>query len=507
MIAKAAQTPSVIEVNNASFSTSVSADGLNDEFMKRLAFKNRNMVARLAIARSLAVHSSPAALSEERGKVIKGVNLFGDDLRTWLALILEHALTSDVSLEDVQDLIARHWARGLMLLAEDWRTAEEDFDRFILNLAAHAGLAIEGSGSIGGPGAQRVDFVPKATPVVLAIGEASLDQTTGERIEWTINRPGVSPHIAVMGMAGTGKTRIATTMLQEIRGQSGSPVLLFDMGKGDLSENNELVRALGATVIDPISQPIPLDVLYSTSDQVKQACMRFRESFKRVPNNRIGDAQGDVLREAAERAFAGPHPVRVRHIFEKLRQLYAEKRKKDDIVVATFKDMVQWELFEPDLPPQEFFARSWVIDLHKAPDAIKRLVVFLLFDAAYAFLAQQTDSAIDEDGHRAMRLVLAIDEARQVLGYQHQSLISLVRESRSKGGVMMFISQSPDDFDQKDENFLENIGLGVCFRTNARSSALNTLLGGPADTSGLPSGVCVTRLADRGLTYVVAWKQ
>jgi DNA helicase HerA-like ATPase len=106
-----------------------------------------------------------------------------------------------------------------------------------------------------------------------------------------------------------------------------------------------------------------------------------------------------------------------------------------------------------------------------------------------------------------MRLVLAIDEARQVLGYEHQSLISLVRESRSKGGVMVFISQSPDDFDQRDENFLENIGLGVCFRTNARSSALNSLLGGPADVSGLPSGVCVTRLADRGLTYVMAWKQ
>jgi DNA sulfur modification protein DndE len=507
MIAKTAQTPSIIEVNNASFSTSLSADSLNDEFMKRLGFKNRNMVARLAMARSFAVTSAPPAVVEERGKVIKGVNLFGEDLRTWLALLLEHANASDVALDDVQDLVAKHWGRGLVLLTQDWQAAGEDFDKFILTLADQAGLAVDGAGTAG-PGTQyEGHFTPKATPVVLAIGEASLDQNTGKRVELTINRSGISPHIAVMGMAGTGKTRIATTMLKEIRKQSGAPVILLDMGKGDLSANADLVASLGATIVDPIAQPIPLDVLYTTAEDVKQACMRFRESFKRVPNSQIGDAQGDVLREAAERAFAGAHPIKIRHIFEKLRQLYAEKRKKDDVVIATFKDMIQWELFEPKMTPQEFFSRSWVIDLHKAPDAIKRLVVFLLFDAAYALLAQQPDSALDAEGHRAIRLVMAVDEARQVLGYQHQSLISLVRESRSKGGVMMFISQSPDDFDQKDENFLENIGLGVCFRTNARSSALNTLLGGPANTSGLASGVCVTRLPDQGLTQVVAWKQ
>lgn len=29
------------------------------------------------------------------------------------------------------------------------------------------------------------------------------------------------------------------------------------------------------------------------------------------------------------------------------------------------------------------------------------------------------------------------------------------------------MSQSPDDFDQEEDNFLENIGLAVSFRTNA----------------------------------------
>jgi hypothetical protein len=464
------------------------------------------MVARLAIARSLAVSSEPEVLSsEERGKVIKGLNLFGEDLRIWLALLLEHRHSDDMAMDQIQDLIARHWARGLRLLENDWQTAGEDFDKFVISLAEQAGVSAEGGAATRSPAHAAGGFSPRASPVVVSIGEKSLDQDTNKRVDWVLNGPGVSPHVAVMGMAGTGKTRVARAMLRDLRTQSGAPVMLFDMGKGDLASDRELVESLGARVVDPLAGPIPLDVLHARADDLKKASMRFRESFKRVPKSRIGDAQGDILREAAERAYAGPHPVKLSDIYEKLRQLYAEKRRKEDSVIATFKDMTTWDLFQPAMEPAAFFGQSWVIDLHRAPETIKRLVVFLLFDAAYAHLSHLDDSPVDAAGNRALRLCLAVDEARLVLGFEHQSLISLVRESRSKGGTVMFISQSPDDFDTKSENFLENIGLTICFRTNARSAALNAAFGGPVDTSGLDNGVCVTRLVNRGLVRVRAW--
>jgi hypothetical protein len=503
--ARAAKTPSIVEVNNAGFATTASADALNDDFMRRLGLKGRNMVARLAIARSLAVSSAPPAhVEEERGKIIKGLNLFGDDLRVWLAFLLEHTESDDCHLEQVQDLVSRHWARGLSLLAEDWKTTGEDFDRFIIMLASQAGVAAEGRAEtreVGIGGA----FRPRATAVVLPIGD-SVDLATREKVEWRLNASGGSPHIAVLGAAGTGKTRTAMGMLKSIRKQSGAPVILFDMAKGDLAGDSKLVDALGATVVDPLRSPIPLDVLYATAEDLKQAAMRFRESFKRVPQNRLGDAQGDVLREAAESAFAGTHPVKLGDVYDHLREIYATKRKKDDVVTATFKDMTAWDLFDPQLAPIDFFSRSWIIDLHKAPDTVKRLVCFLLFDAAQTYLSHADDTPLDDQGNRALRLVVAVDEARQVLGYDHQSLISLVRESRSKGGVLVFMSQSPDDFDQRNENFFENIGLAVCFRTAARSSALNQLLGQNVDLNGLKNGVCVTRLVERGVIHVRAWE-
>jgi hypothetical protein len=505
MAARAAKTPTIVEINNASFTTTPNADALNEDLMRRLGLKGRNMAARLAIARSLSVTSEPPPVDDERGKVIKGVNLFGEDLRVWLAFILEHAQSEDITLEQVHDLVSRHWSRGLTLLNEDWKTAGEDFDRFVLNLASQAGVKAEG-------GAQTRDltdtgsFKPRATTVVVSIGD-SIEVTSKEKVEWNLNASGRPPHIAMLGAAGTGKTRTAMNMLRDIRKQSGAPVLLFDMAKGDLASDAKLVESLGATIIDPLHTPIPLDVLYATAQELRQAAMRFRESFKRVPNNRIGDAQGDVLRQAAEVAFAGTHPIKLSDVYDRLREVYATKRKKDDVVTATFKDMTAWDLFEPKLSPSEFFSKSWIIALNKAPDAVKRLVCFLLFDAAYTFLSHADESSIDESGNRALRLVVAVDEARLVLGYEHQSLISLVRESRSKGGVMMFISQSPDDFDQKNENFFENIGLAVCFRTAARSSALNALFGQSIDLNGLRDGVCVTRLVDRGVVHVRAWEQ
>jgi hypothetical protein len=201
----------------------------------------------------------------------------------------------------------------------------------------------------------------------------------------------------------------------------------------------------------------------------------------------------------------GSRPVRLRDVRDRLRETYAERKRKDDVATATFNDMMSWNLFEPDMPPSEFFSRSWIIDVHTAPETAQRLVVFLLLDALYAHLTAAADAPIDSTGNRALRVVLAVDEARKVLAYEQQSLIGLIRESRSKGGAVVLISQSPDDFDQVEEDFLENIGLGVVFRTNAKPQQLTRMLGQNVELGSLKDGVCVTRLVEQGLVRVQAW--
>ena len=118
------------------------------------------------------------------------------------------------------------------------------------------------------------------------------------------------------------------------------------------------------------------------------------------------------------------------------------------------------------------------------------------------------DAPMDRQNHRALRLVLVVDEARRVLNYGQLSLIGLVRESRSKGASVFLISQSPDDFDTDEEDFLSQIGLTACFRSNSTCpKVLKACLGQTVDLAGLPDGVAVTRLPGQpGVTRIKAWE-
>jgi len=191
-------------------------------------------------------------------------------------------------------------------------------------------------------------------------------------------------------------------------------------------------------------------------------------------------------------------------------EIYEENDRRPDSVTATFNDLCAFTLFDPVLHAEDFFSRSWIIDLHDAPETAQRLVAFLIFDALDAWLKHEPDAAMDASGHRALRVALAIDEARRVLGCGQPSLVEIVRMSRSKGGSVVLISQSPDDFAGEDEDFLANIGLLFSFRTNARHAALQRVFGEKVDLAGLSDGVCVTRIPDthrgRRPLKVQAWQ-
>jgi hypothetical protein len=501
-----------MELVDADFRTTREADELNTKLMPKLGMNVRYGPARLAIARSLSIRDEPPepeATEEDDGKAIKGRQLFGDDLATWTALIVERAKRDDITKRDIQHLVRRHWHRGVHLLWNEWKECGEDYDRFILRLAERAGMR-EGQGELPIVGGAAPQTQLKATPVILSIGNPSIDVSTRASVTWVLNGRGKSPHIAVMGTLGTGKTRTALSMLRSVQQQAKCSVLLFDMEKGDLAGDTNLARELNATVVRTSQEPVPLDVLFAgegTEREINDASLRFRDSFSRVSPNKLGGAQLDALREAVRRALQASRPTRLVDVRDRVREVYSEKKRAEDVVVATFNDLTLSEYFNPRMSPADFFGKSWIIDIHEVPETAQRLIVFLILDALDVWCRSLPEAPLDENGHRAIRLAIGIDEARKVLGYEQPSLVSLVRTSRSKGVALALISQSPDDYDREDENFLANIGLAVCFRTSAKSSALNAVLGQTIDLASLPDGVCVTRLPERpGVIRVKAWE-
>jgi DNA helicase HerA-like ATPase len=314
-----------------------------------------------------------------------------------------------------------------------------------------------------------------------------------------------------MGGTGSGKTRLARSLLGQIRKQTKVPCVIFDF-KGDLAGNQEFVSEVGATVVDSPDNPVLLDVLHiPDKSQIANSAVRFRDSFVRIPKNRPGAVQADELRDAAKSAFQRyrpGRPIEISAVRDELLALYAPTSRKGNVLTATFNELMQWKLFDPRMSPADFFRQSWIIDVHKAAESAQRLVVFLVLDALYAYFKSLPDSAVDARGHRALRLVLVVDEARRVLSYGQPSLISLVRESRSKGISVFLISQSPEDYDTTEEDFLDQIGLTVCFKANGTSPrVLKACLGQTVDLAGLPDGVAVTRLPGQsGVKRIKAWE-
>lgn len=511
-------TLSLVEAAGANFRTDEESDKLNTEFMNRLGMRKRYLPARLAIARSLAVIAPPSAPPDEAdpGKSIKGDTLFGTGttLSVWLALIFERAGEADMDIKKLISLVGAHWRRGLQLLDKEWEQAERDVARFVKRIVDVADLPTSGKGTaLAGTGTNASTY--STGRLTIPIGEVAEDVSTKEKITWEMNGPGGSPHSAIMGGVGSGKTRTAVAMLKSIHEKADVPFIAFDF-KGDLGtdasgKGYHLDRVFGARILEPPREPIPLDVLSMQSPDdidIAEAASRFRESFGRLKGSRLGDKQRTALHEAASSALAVHETCELHHIGDALVDLYEDREWKEDGAIATIKEICRFPLFEPQFDPASFFQQSWIIRLppNVAEDS-RTIVVNLVLDALDQYLNSLTDADQSEDGSRGLRIICMIDEAHQILGTKLPSLSNLIRMSRSKGGAIMMISQSPDDFSGEDDDFLSEMGLVAAFATNAPPKNATRILGKGANLTALQTGQCLAkRRGDQSAKRIKAWE-
>ena len=527
---------SLVEVAGANFRTDEQSDHMNTKFMRRLGLAKRYLPARLAISCSLANPSSPDLLSKTLvGKTIKGDTLFGTSatLSVWLALIVERAGQAELDIGQLTALVAAHWQRGLQLLDGEWERSDEDVAKFVRRLVDLAGLPLsepEGFQNDGGEGGQINTSIGE---IIVPIGEVAEDIATGGPAAWSLNSRGGSPHSAIMGGVGSGKTRTAAAMLDSIRQQVKVPLLAFDF-KGDLGtdasgKGYHIDKLFGATTLQPPHTRIPLDVLSLTHERqvgsdnstdsflsvsgdqididIDHAALRFRESFSRLKGTRLGDRQKSALHEAAVRALKANTPCELHHIRDALSGVYEEHEMKEDGAISMMRELCSFPLFEPKHAPELFFQQNWIIKLPPSVSEDRRtIVVNLVLDALDQYLNSQLDTETDPEGARGLRILCMIDEAHQILRSKLPSLSSLIRMSRSKGGAIMMISQSPDDFSGEDDEFLSEMGLVAAFSTNAPPRHAARILGKGADLGALQIGQCYAKLrGDRGVRKIRAW--
>ena len=486
----------------AGFHTSGEADKRTEQLRSSLGLSAKNRIARLAIGRSLSEASYPSGNLDSAGRHIKGDVLFGlDELPLWIGSLVTHLRKTDpraeLTLATLQDLIKRHWNRGIILLMEDWNEAGEDYHKFIdilvrrrANLPEFGGVnpVAPVSGESVWEGSSRDPI-----PVLVDLGR---ETDTNEPFQWAVNGVGYSPHVAVMGQAGSGKTRTMLEMLMQVRKQSGAPVILLDLGKGDLANRSDFIQAIGARVLRVPEEPIPLDMFYGSDESdltASDAIMGFRDSFSKVMQSKVGAVQLESMRNALRPLFAHCKNISLEDIQRTLSDFYDDRQLKTDSVISTINDLTERVIFKPTMSPAKFFSQSWIITFANAQDTQKNLAAYLLLDALNTFLKRSPEAPQDAQGHRAIRAVLAVDEARHLLASRHKALSDNIRLHRSKGLMVALASQSPDDYDGAGDDYLENIGLPICFKTNAASNqVLQNMFRGKVSFASLPTGVFMT---------------
>lgn len=484
----------------------------------RFGFQYNYDAARLCIGRSLAERKVPDVNLSDRDLTapIRGENLFGDEIDLWICLLLEADNASgEPSVNLFRHLVEAHWERGAQLLKEDWEQAKHDDIKFLMRLSD-----LLPEGRVAKEGFPLHIVLPRGA-VTVPLGPVSTFHATGEPAGVTINGPGDAPHIALMGRNGTGKTRSGIFIAARLHQATEAPVLIIDP-KGDYIEKGRVrphvTQAFpGIRGVDPGETPVPLDFLpgpEAGAVAITQAAMRFRDSLNRCFRV-AGDVQQNDLRTAVETVMSAGslHDLdSIRHTYQTL--LRTRSAKDVDTVTSKLTELTSLQLFAPTMSAAAFFGSSWVIGLHRLQsDEVKRLVILLILDALANYVLSQDDSPA-AGGFRSLRHILYIDEARRVLSEKkYQSLVDLLRQGRSKGEVVILISQDPSDFDGQADDFTTQLGTVVAF-TCAALRGLRALQGAygrklqPAEFSDseLPAGVALAKLPGRLPEKVVCWR-
>lgn len=297
-------------------------------------------------------------------------------------------------------------------------------------------------------------------------------------------------HLAIMGKPGVGKTQFLLKILTDIRVQSNfqTNFIYFDY-KGDVVDNEGFLKAAKVQAFQllqgGVSLPINPFILSAYDEQTINVSAREKaESFASI-NSKLGVVQKGALTEAIRAAYAkrkdtpSPYPD-FQDILEIATAMYEEDKKKDDSLIEVLRDLADFDLFwkhgSENAPIDRLTNRTLLIDVHAMP-VLKELVAYLIIERIYKEMALLPDSPV-EDGHRTIRTILVIDEAHNYLSQKNMFLQRIIREGRSKGIVVFFASQSPNDYQQKFFNFQELLEFTYIFQCEGVSArSIQDILG------------------------------
>lgn len=453
-----------------------------DEVLSALRFETKlekATLARIAFALSLeeAGVNVPQSTSFTGGEM-KRPTFIGEDevfIRTLISYAYQKRDIAEDEFFSNRSIVKNHIDNGAALLGHLFQECGRDADNLLYRLLNN----VEFAGRREAAGRDLDIFIGR-----------TLLQRQELTMELNNTAKHANSHLAIMGKPGVGKTQFLLKVLSDIRIQSNyqTNFIYFDY-KGDVVDN---VRFLEVAKVYPYrllqsGQNLPINpfILPAYDEQTINVSAREKaESFASI-NSKLGVVQKGALTEAIRGAYAqragsaAPYPDFL-DIYQIVIAMYEEDNKKDDSLIEVLRDLADFDLFwrhGSDIAPiDRLSARTMLIDVHTMP-VLKELVAYLVIERLYKEMSVLPDSPI-KNGRRTIRTILVIDEAHNYLNQNNIFLQRIIREGRSKGIVVFFASQSPNDYQQKFFNFQELLEFAFIFQCEGvASGSIQDILG------------------------------
>jgi DNA sulfur modification protein DndE len=481
-------------------------------FTKKYDFRDDRAIGQIAIAYSIQQNKlfdlNKDKPIDNNGKeypesFLGEINRYSNDI-IYHAILNQH-YDRKLSEEELQRLLKLHLDHGLDTLQKTVlqnNKGKNSHIDFLLSIM-EKGLVL-----LNNPGSKVRSNVPlknvNSYNGLLQV-ELGMDAKTQTTITLDINDENQfdSQHFAFAGMNGSGKTELVKDILFQIREQSGNKLnfIFFDYkGEGKSEKLKRFLDATNSEFIDIREQPFifnPLRNIIVTNERDKTFGIKaFRDTVASI-DKRIGIKQQNSLENVLRLCFedtakTGRYPS-LRDISDALNAYYDESKMKPDTLSSIINEL-GGEIFASDFDPDfKLQDRSLYINLPMSlGETVRQAAVFVMLNYLLNEFTSYNDVVTTSDRIKPIRYVIVIDEAHAYLSNKNMSKVleNLLRMVRSKGVIIMMLTQGIEEYKRKEFDFTSQIKIPILLNVqNKDVKVTKSLLGTPKSETALKNAL------------------
>jgi DNA sulfur modification protein DndE len=456
-------------MHQINISTTLQNKEVVQRLTKKLAIKEENIIARIAICYSLSKSSylDIKDIKDSKGKLYKEFTLLGEQSNFYVALMCQH-YKIDKSHPDIPKYFKLHLDDGLQLIDKIFADNPNYpiFD-FLINQLENGLEALENvEVSLDHVKNFNQDIKKECFEGLLKL-EVGNNENSENSIVIEINDTAKynNPHIAVAGESGSGKTQFALELLTQFYFKSNKQIkfLYLDfkgLKKGD--EESPLYKKFfninDTEYIDITKKSFPLNPL-SFIDNINTThkilgINKFVDIIAKF--GEIGANKEQILKQAVKDAFNSKENGEYPSFKEIYDNVILEEGNKPSRLRGILESLQELELFESKIDYLEnFINKNYYLSLSDdLPKSVQVTSIFLIIN--YIFnVFMNMEKAPFEDNKISIRYVLLIDEAHVVFKNKKSQdiLEKMLRKIRSQGVSIILLSQGIEEFNQPSFDF------------------------------------------------------